>query len=190
MEVVMDSSKLLPVPADPADLSPRFRQAISRFSTGVAVITTRTTDGPSGMTASAVASLSMDPLQLLVCIATKLPTCKAIVESGHFAVNVLGEGQKHLAMHFATPQPDKFADVALRTDSDIPVLTDAIAHFVCAVGGTLPGGDHTIIVGDVLACDHVPDASPLVYFARSFGSLCDPAAHARDAFDWQFASAM
>jgi flavin reductase (DIM6/NTAB) family NADH-FMN oxidoreductase RutF len=125
-----------------------------------------------------------------VCIGTKLPTCKAIVESGYFAVNVLGEGQKHLAMRFATPRPDKFADVALRTDSDIPVLTDAIAHFVCAVGGTLPGGDHTIVVGDVLTCDHVPGKSPLVYFARSFGSLCDPATHAREAFDWQFVSAM
>jgi len=186
----MDSPNPLPVPADPADLGPRFRQAISRFSTGVAVITTRTADGPAGMTASAVASLSMDPLQLLVCIGTKLPTCKAIVGSGYFAVNVLGEGQEHLAKRFATPRADKFADLTLRTDSDIPVLTDAIAHFVCAVGGTLPGGDHTIVVGDVLTCDHVPGTSPLVYFARSFGSLCDPAAHARDAFDWQFASAM
>jgi 3-hydroxy-9,10-secoandrosta-1,3,5(10)-triene-9,17-dione monooxygenase reductase component len=190
MEVVMDSPNLLPVTADPANLGPRFRQAISRFSTGVAVITTRTADGPAGMTASAVASLSMDPLQLLVCIGTKLPTCKAIVESGYFAVNVLGQGQQHLATRFATPRPDKFATVTLRADSDIPVLTDAIAHFVCAVGGTLPGGDHTIVVGDVLTCDHVPGTSPLVYFASSFGRLCDPAIHVRDAFDWQFASAM
>jgi len=186
----MDSPKLLPVPADPADLGPRFRQAISRFSTGVAVITTRSADGPAGMTASAVASLSMDPLQLLVCIGTKLPTCKAIVESGYFAVNVLGEGQEHLAIRFATRRPDKFAGVRLHTDSDIPVLTDAIAHFVCTVGGTLPGGDHTIVVGDVLTCDHIPDRNPLVYFASAFGSLCDPATHVSDAFDWQLASAM
>jgi flavin reductase (DIM6/NTAB) family NADH-FMN oxidoreductase RutF len=186
----MHSSKVLPASADPADLSPRFRQAISRFSTGVAVITTRTADGPSGMTASAVASLSMDPLQLLVCLGTKLPTCKAIVESGYFAVNVLGEGHKHLATRFATPRPDKFADVSLRTDSDIPVLTAAIAHFVCAVSGALPGGDHTIVVGDVLSCDHVPGTSPLVYFASSFGSLYDPDVHAMDSFDWQFASVM
>jgi flavin reductase (DIM6/NTAB) family NADH-FMN oxidoreductase RutF len=190
MEVVMDSQKVLPPPADPADLGPRFRQAISRFSTGVAVITTRTADGPSGMTASAVASLSMDPLQLLVCIGTKLPTCRAIVESGFFAVNVLGEGQERLALRFATPRPDKFAAVTLRADSDIPVLTDAIAHFTCAVGGTLPGGDHTIVVGNVLTCDHVPRTTPLVYFASSFGRLCDPVTHATDAFDWQLASAM
>jgi flavin reductase (DIM6/NTAB) family NADH-FMN oxidoreductase RutF len=186
----MDIPTLVPVPAEPAEIGLRFRQAISRFTTGVAVITTRTADGPAGMTASAVASLSMDPLQLLVCIGSKLPTCQAIVESGQFAVNVLGQGQQHLATRFATRRRDKFAGVRLRADSDTPVLADAIAHFVCSVGGTLPGGDHTIVVGSVLSCDHVPDAIPLVYFASSFGRLCDPAAHARDAFDWQFASAM
>lgn len=186
----MDSPKPDPVPADPADLGPRFRQAISRFSTGVAVITTRTPQGPAGMTASAVASLSMDPLQLLVCIGSKLPTCKAIVESGSFAVNVLGEGQEHLAKHFATRRMDKFAGVALREDSDIPVLADAIAHFVCSVAAALPGGDHTIVVGDVLKCDHTPGTNPLVYFASAFGNLYDPAAHADRAADWQFASAM
>jgi len=186
----MDNPKPVSVPADPADLGPRFRQAISRFSTGVALITTRTAQGPAGMTASAVASLSMDPLQLLVCIGSKLPTCAAILESGHFAVNVLGEGQEHLAKHFATRGVDKFAGVELREDSDVPVLTDAIAHFICAVGGALPGGDHTIVVGDVLRCDHVPGANPLVYFASAFGNLHDQATHGSRAGDWHFASAM
>lgn len=188
----MDSPKPVPVPADPAALGPSFRQAISRFSTGVAVITTRGADGPAGMTASAVASLSMDPLQLLVCIGSNLPTCKAIVESGYFAVNVLGEGHEHLAKHFATRRMDKFAGVTLRGDSEIPVLTDAIAHFICSVGDALPGGDHTIVIGDVLVCDHIPGANPLVYFARTFGKLHDPVTHthASRAGDWHFASAM
>ncbi|WIV56158.1 flavin reductase family protein [Amycolatopsis nalaikhensis] len=182
----MDSVKRLAAPADPDDGVFRFRQAISRFSTGVAVITTRTVDGPAGMTASAVASLSMDPLQLLVCIGSNLPTCKAITEAGSFAVNVLGEDHEHLARHFATRRKDKFSGVELRPDSDVPVLADAIAHFVCSVADTLPGGDHTIVVGDVLTCDHVPGTNPLVYFASAFGTLHDPAA----AGGWHFASAM
>lgn len=186
----MDSPNPVIEPVDPTALAPCFRQAISRFTTGVAVITTRTAAGPAGMTASAVASLSMDPLQLLVCIATKLPTRQAIAESGHFAVNVLGEGHEKLALHFATPRPDKFANVKLRTDFDVPVLSDAIAHFVCSVSATLPGGDHTIVIGDVLACDHRPGTRPLVYFASSFNNMCDPASHAELAFDWQLASAM
>jgi flavin reductase (DIM6/NTAB) family NADH-FMN oxidoreductase RutF len=168
----------------------QFRQAISHFSTGVAIITTNTPDGPAGMTASAVASLSMSPLQLLVCIGTVLPTRKAIVESGYFAVNVLGTGQEHIARRFASPRSDKFAAVSLRDGSELPLLTCAIAHFACSVATALPGGDHTIIVGDVLACEHVPGASPLVYFASAFGKLCDPAAHTLEAFDWQLASSM
>jgi flavin reductase (DIM6/NTAB) family NADH-FMN oxidoreductase RutF len=179
-----------PAPVDVDDLTSRFRQAVSRFSTGVAVITTRTPDGPAGMTASAVASLSMSPLQLLVCIGTKLATRRAIVESGYFAVNVLGVGQEHLARRFATRRDDKFAEVALRPDSHVPVLQDAIAHFVCSVNGTLPGGDHTIVVGDVQACDHVEGSSPLVYFASTFGELYDPRAHTEAAFDWHLVSMM
>jgi flavin reductase (DIM6/NTAB) family NADH-FMN oxidoreductase RutF len=187
MEVAMNSPNPVIEPVEPTAC---FRQAISRFTTGVAVITTRTADGPAGMTASAVASLSMDPLQLLVCIATKLPTRKAIAESGSFAVNVLGEGQEKLALRFATPSPDKFANVDLRTDFEVPVLSDAIAYFVCSVGATLPGGDHTIVIGDVLACDHHSGTRPLVYFASSFGNMCDPASHAELAYDWHLASAM
>ncbi|MEM6110641.1 flavin reductase family protein [Mycobacterium sp. 050272] len=165
-----------------AELTAAFRQAISHFSTGVAVITTRTDAGPAGMTASAVASLSIDPLQLLVCIRTDLPTRAAIQQAGRFAVNVLGNGQEQLALHFATPRPDKFAGVALR-DDDVPLLEDAIAHFVCDVASALPGGDHTIFIGDVIDCDHVAGADPLVYFSRSFLPLCKPSSHARHAYE-------
>lgn len=167
----------------PAELTAAFRQAISHFSTGVAVITTCTDSGPSGMTASAVTSLSIDPLQLLVCIRTDLPTRAAIEEAGRFAVNVLGDGHEQLARHFATPRADKFAGVDVRDDYEVPVLGDAIAHFVCNVATALPGGDHTIIIGDVVDCGHVAGADPLVYFSRSFLSVCKPSAHARHAYE-------
>jgi len=171
-------------------LADAYRLAISHFSTGVAVITTRTDAGPAGMTASAVASLSMDPLQLLVCIRTDLPTRQAIETAGAFAVNVLGDGQQRLALQFATPRPDKFADVELREGYDVPVLRSSIAHFVCRVNAALPGGDHTIIVGDVVGCDHTDGADPLVYFSRKFAGLCSPDAHARHAYDWHLQMVM
>jgi len=135
------------------------------------------------MTASAVASLSIDPLQLLVCIRTDLPTRAAIEEAGRFAVNVLGDGHEQLALNFAKPRPDKFSGVGVRDDFDVPVLEQAIAHFVCDVAVALPGGDHTIIVGDVVDCDHVAGADPLVYYSRSFNGLCRPSVHAKHAYD-------
>src|SRR5712691_8639623 len=97
-----------------------FREAVAHFATGVTVITTLHEGRPAGMTASAVASLSLDPVLLLVCINNRLPTHKAIEDSRRFVVNVLGEGQESLALHFARPAPDKFAGVPLRRGTELP----------------------------------------------------------------------
>lgn len=152
-----------------------YRKAIANFATGVAVITTTVDGTPFGMTASAVSSLSLDPVLLLVCISSRLPTHTAIEGRGRFAVNVLGEDSEALARHFATPQPDKFARVALREDeSDPPVLADAIAHFVCDVEQTVGCGDHTIFIGAVEWCECESSRQPLLYFRSAFGRLETP----------------
>jgi hypothetical protein len=106
-----------------------FREAIAHFATGVTVVTTTYEGRPAGMTASAVCSLSLDPILLLVCIDNRLPTHEAIEASRRFAVNVLGEGDEALARRFARPAEDKFAGVALVEGSDPPVLAQAIARF-------------------------------------------------------------
>ena len=166
-----------------------FREAISHFATGVTVITTLTDGRPAGMTASAVASLSLDPILLLICINHKLPTHEAIESSRRFVVNVLGEGQEELALQFARPSEDKFAGVELDTDHDLPVLHAAIAHFVCDVHERFPGGDHSIYIGLVRACGATPGKRPLLYFRSKFGGLHDPELEAlRDALPWDMPS--
>ena len=107
----------------------RFRDAIALLATGVTVITTRTPAGPAGMTASAVCSLSLEPVALLVCISRHLPTHKALEESGEFAVNVLDETQVGLAKRFATRGVDRFAGLRLSEAHGVPVLADALAYF-------------------------------------------------------------
>ncbi len=166
-----------------------FREAISHFATGVTVITTIADGKPAGMTASAVASLSLDPVLLLVCIDNRLPTHEAIEASRCFVVNVLGEGQEALALQFARPSPDKFAGVALVPGQELPVLRDAIAHFVCDVHERFPGGDHSIFTGLVRACGATPGKRPLVYFRSKFGGLHDPEVEAlKDALGWDMPS--
>jgi flavin reductase (DIM6/NTAB) family NADH-FMN oxidoreductase RutF len=145
-----------------------FREAISHFATGVTVITTLHEGKPAGMTASAVASLSLDPVLLLVCVNTALPTHQAIESSRRFVVNVLGEGEEELALHFARRSPDKFAGIRLRPDYELPVLEDAIAHFVCDLEERFPGGDHAIFTGLVRECATVRGKRPLVYFQSGF----------------------
>jgi flavin reductase (DIM6/NTAB) family NADH-FMN oxidoreductase RutF len=166
-----------------------FREAISHFATGVTVITTLHEGAPAGMTASAVASLSLDPVLLLVCINSKLPTHRAIEQSRCFVVNVLGEGQEQLALRFARPAPDKFAGVVLRSEYELPVLSDAIAHFVCDVHERFPGGDHSIFTGLVRECGAVPGRRPLVYFRSQFGAIRDRRAEfLAEAVGWDVAS--
>jgi len=152
-----------------------FRTAISAFASGVTVITTEADGRPAGMTASAVSSLSLDPVLLLVCVNTRLTTHRAIERSRRFVVNVLGEGQQDLALHFAQAGRDKFDGIRLRDDHDLPVLADAIAHFVCDLHEQFAGGDHSIFTGLVRDCAVDDWRRPLVYFQSSFGALRDQA---------------
>lgn len=161
------------MPATIDTTSTAFRATMSRLATGVSVITTRSDSAPIGMTASAVTSLSLDPMQLIVCISRHLYTCRAIAEAGRFAVNVLGAGSRELALNFAQSKPDKFLDVEYHEDHGVPVLREAIAHVVCDVSAALPGGDHTIFVGDARHFEHHDQARPLLYFAGGFGELTD-----------------
>ncbi len=166
-----------------------FREAIAHFATGVTVITTLREGRPVGMTASAVASLSLDPVLLLVCIDNRLPTHEAIDASRRFVVNVLGEGHEALALRFARHATDKFTGVSLRSGHELPVLADAIAHFVCDVHERFPGGDHSIFTGLVLECGATPGRRPLVYFRSKFGGLHDPETEAlKDALGWDMPS--
>jgi flavin reductase (DIM6/NTAB) family NADH-FMN oxidoreductase RutF len=155
------------------DMTAAFRSTMSRLATGVSVITTCAGSTPIGMTASAVSALSLDPLQLIVCISNHLYTRTAIAEHGSFAVNILGEDHEHLARNFAASKRDKFEGIATVDGHGVPVLKDAIAAVVCDVAEALPGGDHTIFVGNVRHFEHKGDSRPLLYFAGGFGSLLD-----------------
>ena len=166
-----------------------FREAIAHFATGVTVVTTTVAGRPAGMTASAVCSLSLDPVLQLVCIDNRQPTHEAIESSRRFAINVLGEGDAALAQRFAHPAEDKFAGVALVEGADPPVLAQAIASFVCEVQERVPGGDHSIFVGRVLSCAATPGCKPLLYYRSTFGALRDPHADFLDeAAGWDAGS--
>lgn len=150
-----------------------FCAAIAHFATGVTIVTTTHEGRPVGMTATAIASLSIDPVLLLVCVDRGLPTHEAIETSGRFVVNVLGEGRQKLALQFARPAENKFAGVDLDPRCDLPVLRDAIAHFVCDLSECFPGGDHSIFTGIVRECNATSGQRPLLYFRSAFGGLHD-----------------
>ncbi|MFC0598275.1 flavin reductase family protein [Streptomyces palmae] len=133
----------------------RFRDAMAELPAGVTVLTTMAAAGPVGMTTSAVASLSLAPRLVLVCVANGSGTLAEILRHRAFAVNVLADTMAELSTAFAQgPLLERFAGVAHHVREGVPVLDGAVATIVCRVHETHPGGDHTILVGDVRHARH------------------------------------
>jgi flavin reductase (DIM6/NTAB) family NADH-FMN oxidoreductase RutF len=151
----------------------RFRAVMGHFATGVAVVTAKGPEGPVGMTANAVCSLSLNPLLLLVCFANGARTLKVVRDTERFGVNVLEAGQERLAHRFASklPEAEKFAGVPHTVHDGIPVLQDALAWVGCTLDQLTPGGDHTIGIGAVRAAETGTGGDPLVWFRGGYGGL-------------------
>jgi 3-hydroxy-9,10-secoandrosta-1,3,5(10)-triene-9,17-dione monooxygenase reductase component len=148
----------------------RFREVMSHFATGVTVVTASGPDGPVGMTANAVCSLSLDPLLALVCFANGSRTLRVVREQQRFGINVLAAGQHDLARLFASklPEDEKFSGVQHTVHDGIPVVEGTIAWVGCELEQLIPGGDHTIGIGAVIAAEKASERDPLVWYRGEY----------------------
>lgn len=148
------------------------RHVMGHFATGVTIVTTKDKAGvPTGITANAFSSLSLDPPMVLVCIDKKANCYDCFEDSRVFAVNLLGEHQEHLANRFATKGIEKFQDTPWRMSGrEIPLLDETIGHIECAVSHACDGGDHTIYLGKVLHAQAAGDR-PLLFFKGRYQRL-------------------
>jgi flavin reductase (DIM6/NTAB) family NADH-FMN oxidoreductase RutF len=146
-----------------------FREVFGRFATGVAVITSASPAGSGGMTANALCSLSLDPLLALVCFENQARTLPIVRESGRFAVNVLSTDQEHLAGVFASklPEAEKLEGVKHRFERSVPIIAGALAWAACELRELMPGGDHTIAIGQVVSMG-LGDGEPLVWYGGRY----------------------
>jgi flavin reductase ActVB len=151
-----------------------FRNAMAQFASGVTIVATREEDGnPKGFTASAFSSLSLDPPLILVCLDRKADSHPAFERAEHFTVSILAEDQAQAALRFAKSGSDKFGGFEVEQGSitGMPVIPDALVHLECRMHDRLRGGDHTILVGEVLFA-HTDDARrPLIHHNRRFGAF-------------------
>jgi flavin reductase (DIM6/NTAB) family NADH-FMN oxidoreductase RutF len=149
-----------------------FRSALGRFASGVTVVTTCAPDGTDhGMTASAFCSVSLEPPLILVCIEKIATMHDAIVSCTHFAVNVLTEKQEQLARHFAEVEGNRFEGVGFsRGSHSVPLIDDSLATLECKCAATYPGGDHTIVVGEVQSASWRDD-KPLLYYRGGYAGI-------------------
>ena len=163
----MTQSKATPVASPEV-----FRDLMSRFPSGVTIATVLDERGrPHGMTASAVAGLSLEPPLVLICVDRSADLHPILCAAQSFALNVLAADQESLSRRFADDHPDRFTGIAHAPGVDgLPLIEGALAHITCRKWGQYFGGDHTIFVGQVSG-GRIFDRPPLIHFRRGYTSL-------------------
>lgn len=148
-----------------------FRDALARFASGVTVVVTRNgAGGLVGFTASAFSSLSLDPALILVCLQKDADCHQAFMEAESFTVSILSSRQSGIALRFATKAIDKLEGTPLVPSpaTGLSRIEGAAAWLECRSHSRPDGGDHTILIGEVLGAG-LGDEPPLLHFNRSFG---------------------
>jgi flavin reductase (DIM6/NTAB) family NADH-FMN oxidoreductase RutF len=148
-----------------------FRLALSHFASGVTVVTTAHDEQLYGMTVASFASLSLHPPLVLVCIERSVKTHDAIAAAGKYGVSILSSMQADISARFASRRDDKFDGVELiEGDLDVPLIAGALTAIECRLYDRLPGGDHTIFIGEVMKI-HTTEGDPLLYFRSGYREM-------------------
>ena len=149
-----------------------FRTALSAFATGVTVVTAVGANGPSGATANAVTSLSLDPPMMLACLDRGSRTLTAVRAQGRFGVNALAAGQEGLARQFAGkhPEAEKWEGVGWSERHELPRIEGALMWVACELRDLIDGGDHLIVTGNVIETDSA-DGQPLLFHRGDYRDL-------------------
>lgn len=148
-----------------------FRLALSHFASGVTVVTTQHEGKTYGMTVASFASLSLHPPLVLVCIERSVKTHDAIAASGKYGVSILSSEQADISSKFASRSDDKFIGVELVPgDISVPLIAGALTAIECRLYDQLPGGDHSIFIGEVLSI-HTREGEPLLYFRSGYREM-------------------
>jgi flavin reductase (DIM6/NTAB) family NADH-FMN oxidoreductase RutF len=149
------------------------RDALGCFATGVTVVTCVSADGtPSGLTVNSFTSLSLEPPLLLVCLHRMAASSTALVEASHFAINVLQTGQQPASIRFSTRDEDRFgATPWSRGEAGAPILAESLGVFECERFAVYDGGDHHILVGQVVKASFDASLDPLLFFRGRYRRL-------------------
>lgn len=149
----------------------KLRNALGKFATGVAVVTTldRNSD-PIGVTVNSFSSVSLDPPLVLWSLTNRSPNLSAFRVAKHFVINILASDQQEVSNQFSRPVEDRFANVNCKGGvGGVPVLAGTLASFECKNSKSIEGGDHTVFFGEVLSYEEA-DRSPLLFFSGKYGT--------------------
>ena len=154
-----------------------FRRAIGRFATGVSVLTTRTRELDHAMTASALTSVSLEPLLLLVCVEREARFHDAVVDAGVWGISVLSSHDRPGADWLATrgrPLHGQLERIPHHRglQTGVALLDGALSTFECHTTAVHPAGDHSIVVGEVVSVTTAPHpGEALLYYRGRYVTL-------------------
>ena len=157
-----------------------FRKAMGSFATGVTIITVNVDGEPHGMTANAVASVSLDPLLVLVCVGQSARTHAHLHAKKRFGINILADGQRTLSEYYARITPlhahaEEEAGARFdRTKLGTPMLHGALAYLECKLQSAHDAGDHTIFIAEVEDVV-VREGGPLLFFKGKYHRIGEEA---------------
>jgi len=151
---------------------------MSRYATGVSVVATVHEGVRYGMTVNSLTSVSLEPTLMLFCCERDASLHEPVLSAGVWAASVLPATQQEVASWFATrgrPGVDQFTGQTAQPGpvTGAPILEGALAWFECRTWATYDGGDHTIVVGEVLDMGCGEDEPALLYFRSAYGATAD-----------------
>jgi flavin reductase (DIM6/NTAB) family NADH-FMN oxidoreductase RutF len=143
----------------------KLRKILGQFATGVAIVTTNNSDElPCGITINSLTSVSLSPPLILFCLSKQSGTMPSFQKSKMFAINILDGEQKELSQHFAKANIDKFKEINWhKSENGLPIFHGNIATFECQKTNEFDGGDHIIIIGEVINAWGHESHDPLIY---------------------------
>jgi flavin reductase (DIM6/NTAB) family NADH-FMN oxidoreductase RutF len=146
------------------------RSALGLFATGVTIVTARAADGSLiGLTANSFNSVSLTPPLVLWSLGLKSGALQTFLQAKHYAIHVLSVEQQALAERFASKSADRFDGLQFADgQGDVPIIPGCAAVFECTSRSQYPEGDHVILVGEVIACQHDATRSPLLFHGGKF----------------------
>ncbi|HEV2560674.1 MAG TPA: flavin reductase family protein [Rhizomicrobium sp.] len=150
-----------------------FRQALGCFPTGVAVVTAKPPGRhPMGITVNSFTSVSLDPPLVLWCMDRRSDRFETFTTAKSYVISLLGTAHENVSARLAKQGSHSLEGIELiETESGPPALADALAYFECAPHAVHEGGDHAILVGQVLRFARRDAGGPLVFFKGRYGAL-------------------
>jgi flavin reductase (DIM6/NTAB) family NADH-FMN oxidoreductase RutF len=149
-----------------------FRSALGAYASGVTVVTAVGPQGPSGATANAVTSLSLDPPMMLACLDRGSRTLNSVRAQARFGVNALAAGQGEIARQFSGkhPEAEKWSGIQWSEHQGLPRLDGALLWVACELRDLIDGGDHLILTGNVLEAESA-EGEPLLFHRGAYRDL-------------------